>query len=57
VLVRLGELKPIGEKHESVVRFEKLLRTESSLKWNKLRKQWAATQGQLFDAHGGDDLL
>ena len=57
LLLRLSELKAIGKKHESVIRFEKLLRTESSLKWDKLRKQWAATQGQLFDAHGGDDLL
>ena len=57
VLLRLGELKAICEKHESVNRYEELLRTESSLKWDEIKKHRAATQGHLFDTKCGDDLI
>ena len=57
VLLRLGELKGISDKHESVNRYEKLLRTEYSLKWEEIKKKLAAKQGYLFNAKSGDDLF
>ena len=57
VLVRLRELKAIHEKHASASLYEELLRADSSLKWDELKKQRAANQGLLFGAGNGGELL
>ena len=56
VLRRLRELKDIVEKHESLNRYEELLLNESTLKWDEIKKQRAATQGHLFGIEGTDEL-
>lgn len=57
VLLHLVELKRIRERHESVSRYEELLHTESSLRWDEMKKQRAATQGFLFEGKGQDELM
>ena len=54
---RLPHLKTVTKRDDSVAKFEELLRSEFSARWEELRKQRAASQGFLFGGSADDRLV
>jgi hypothetical protein len=56
LLGRIFDIKEVGQKHESVVRFETLLRSEFESKWEQIRKRRGKSQESLFGSGSRDEL-
>lgn len=56
LLSRVFDVKDVGKKCDSVLRFENLLRTEFESKWEQVRKLRGTSQESLFDAGLKDEL-
>ena len=55
-LGRVFDIKNVGQKHDSVICFENLLRAEFESKWEQLRKLRGTFQESLFDTGLKDEL-
>ncbi len=56
LLGRVFDVKNVAQKHDSVIRFEQLLRTEFESKWEQVRKLRGTSQESLFGSGSRDEL-